>query len=381
MSLSDFIEVNLSELIDEWAAFAGTISLKDNHLSESQLRNSARDILTRIAEDMREPQSSAQQLAKSRGDRHDSDSAFDRTARQHADDRLAQGYGINDVVAEYRALRASVLRRWHHPSPDDAVATGEMVRFNEAIDQMLAESIRQYAQRTERIRDLLAGVLAHDLRSPLGAILNSAEVVLHDEGLSSSSVKAVAIAQRSAARMKRMIDDLLVFTRTRLGDTLPVDFTPQDMGRICNDAADEVRASYPDACIDVRLTGDLTGRWDGTRLGQLAVNLLVNAVQHGSGDISVNVLGQAGHMTLIVSNQGNPIPEAALPTLFDPMTRASHLPRQSGVTSSMGLGLYICRCIAQAHNGTIYAEAIGGGTSFTLNIPCSQSPEDLIKDK
>lgn len=88
------------------------------------------------------------------------------------------------------------------------------VRFNEAIDHMLAESVRQYAQRTERIRDLFAGVLAHDLRSPPGAILNSAEVVLHDDGLASSSIRAVAIAQRGAVRMKQMIDDLLVFTRT-----------------------------------------------------------------------------------------------------------------------------------------------------------------------
>ncbi|WP_244144926.1 hypothetical protein [Paraburkholderia tuberum] len=71
---------------------------------------------------------------------------------------------------------------------------------------------------------------------------------------------SVAIAQRGAVRMKRMIDDLLVFTHTRLGDALPVDFTSRDIGRICNDAADEVRASYPDARIDVRVTGETAGK-------------------------------------------------------------------------------------------------------------------------
>ncbi|MBP0595757.1 sensor histidine kinase [Paraburkholderia sp. LEh10] len=367
MRLSDFIEANLPELIDEWAEYARTLSLEDSHLTETQLRDSARDILIRIAADMREPQTDEQQKAKSRGDQRDPECDFDRVAHEHADDRLAQGYGINDVVAEYRALRASVLRRWQQTSWNDA-AFREMIRFNEAIDQMLAESVRQYAQRTERIRDLFAGVLAHDLRSPLGAILNSAEVVLHDDGLSSSSVRAIAVAQRGAARMKRMIDDLLVFTRTRLGDTLPVDFTPQNIGRICNDAADEVRASYPDARIEVRLTGELAGRWDGARIGQLVVNLLVNAVQHGSGDISVNALGHGGQMTLVVSNEGAPIPAAALPTLFDPLTRASRSPRQSGTSSSMGLGLYICRCIAHAHNGTIQVEPTEGGTIFTVEF-------------
>ncbi|MFC0403064.1 sensor histidine kinase [Paraburkholderia rhizosphaerae] len=375
MSLSDFIEANLPELVDEWAEYARTISLKDSHLTDTQLRNSARDILIRIAAHMRQPQTAEQQQAKSRGNEHDPASGFDRVAHEHADDRLAQGYGINEVVAEYRALRASVLRQWQQRSPDAAAASEEMVRFNEAIDHMLAESVRHYAQRTERIRDLFAGVLAHDLRSPLGAILNSAQVVLHDDGLSSSSVKAVAIAQRSAVRMKHMIDDLLVFTRTRLGDMLPVDFTPQDIGRICNDAADEVRASYPDACIKVCVTGELAGRWDGTRIGQLLVNLLVNAVQHGSGNISVDALGHGEQLTLIVSNEGAPIPATALPTLFDPLTRASRSARRSGPPSSMGLGLYICRCIARAHNGTIEAESAEGGTSFTVQIPRFPSTE------
>jgi len=369
MSLSDFIEANLSGLVDEWAEYARAISMKGSHLTETQLRNSARDILIRIAVDMREPQTAEQQHARSRGDEHDLSSGFDRVAHEHADDRLAQGYGINDVVAEYRALRASVLRQWHQTLPEVAPAAQEMIRFNEAIDHMLAESVRQYAQRTERIRDLFAGVLAHDLRSPLGAILNSAEVVLHDDGLSSSSVRAVAIAQRGAVRMKQMIDDLLVFTRTRLGDTLPVDFTPQNIGRICNDAADEVRASYPDACIDVHLTGELAGKWDGARIGQLLVNLLVNAVQHGSGNISVDAIGHGEQLTLVVSNEGSPIPAAAMPTLFDPLTRASGTRRRSGPSSSMGLGLYICRCIAGAHNGTIQAESTEGRTSFTVKLP------------
>lgn len=93
MSLSDFIESNLPELVDEWAEYASTISLKDSHLTETQLRNSARDILTRIAADMREPQTAEQQQAKSRGNEHDPASGFDRVAHEHADDRLAQGYG------------------------------------------------------------------------------------------------------------------------------------------------------------------------------------------------------------------------------------------------------------------------------------------------
>ena len=300
----------------------------------------------------------------------DGRSAIDRREHRGGRARVVERCTASDV--HFRALRATVLRRWQMTSPGGPVAFQQMIRFNEAIDQVLAESVRHYAQRTERIRDLFAGVLAHDLRSPLGAILNSGEVLLRDESLSSSSIRALAFVQRGAMRMKQMIDDLLIFTRARLGDALPVGFTPQDMGRICRDAADEVRASYPDARIDLRLEGDLRGRWDGGRIGQLIVNLRTNAVRYGSGQIVVEARAHDEQVTLVVANDGNPIPERALPTLFDPLTRATS-PDRSGTAAGMGLGLYICRCIASAHQGTISVESSDAETRFTVQIPCSPS--------
>ncbi|MBV8627562.1 MAG: HAMP domain-containing histidine kinase [Paraburkholderia sp.] len=372
MDLADFIEANIQALVDDWAEYALAISQEDSQLNENQLRNSAFDILIAIAADMREPQNAAQQQSKSRAGKHVPPSRFNQIARLHAEDRLSHAFGINDVVAEFRALRATVLRRWQTTSPGGAMAFQEMIRFNEGIDEVLAESVRHYVMRTERIRDLFAGVLAHDLRSPLGAILNSSEVLLHDEGLSSAGMRALAFVQRGAMRMRQMIDDLLIFTRTRLGDALPVAFTPQDMGRICSDAADEVRASYPDALIELRLVGDLRGRWDGGRIGQLVVNLLTNAVRYGSGQIVIEAHAHDGQVTVIVGNEGNPIPERALPTLFDPLTRATS-PDRSGMAAGTGLGLYICRCIASAHQGTISVESSEAGTRFTVQMPCSPS--------
>jgi len=370
MSLANFIEADLSGLIDDWTGYALALSQEGSQLSETQLRDSAAEILSAIAADMRDTQSPARQQSKSRGEQQERETSFDRVAQQHAEARLSHGFGINDVVAEFRALRATVLRRWQKTSPDGAIAFQEMIRFNEAIDQVLAESVRHYAYRTARIRDLFAGVLAHDLRSPLGAILNSSEVLLHDESLSSASVRAVAFVQRGAMRMKQMIDDLLIFTRTRLGDAMPISFTSQDMGRICADAADEVRASYPNAHIDLRLGGTLQGRWDASRLGQLMVNLLTNAVRYGSGPIVVEAKGQDEQVTVIVSNAGDPIPEAALPTLFDPLTRAIS-PNHSGTAAGVGLGLYICRCIALAHQGRISVESTERGTRFIVHMPRS----------
>jgi signal transduction histidine kinase len=232
-------------------------------------------MLQRVAADMRLDQSGVQQVEKSRGEKGGGAVDVTDAALEHADDRLDQGFTLDDVVAEFRALRATVLRRWQQSLVDPVTALNESIRFNEAIDQMLTESIRRYSLRVSGTRDRFAGVLAHDLRSPLGAINNSTEFLRRDETLPTPCLKAVVNIQRSATRMRRMVDDLLDFARVRLGDTLPISVSSQDAGRACSNACDEVSASFPHANIDVCLDGDLAGDWDGDRISQLVINPLV----------------------------------------------------------------------------------------------------------
>ena len=369
MTLSDFIEADLDGLIDDWIAYARLVAPDDVNLDSLELRNSARELLIAIAADMRGNQSNSEQRDKSQGNRPDPDSAFNLIGRGHADDRQAQGFQINALVAEYRALRASVLRRWQQKCQLDTAAFQEMIRFNEAIDQMVAESVPEFSSITDRIRDLFTGVLAHDLRSPVGAILNSARVIMADQNLSPTSLRAGANLQRSRERVKVLIDDLFVFTRTRLGNALPVQPDRCDLERICHSAVDEVCATHLDAHIRVKARGELIGLCDGERMHQLIVNLVANGVVHGTGPIVVEAVGDEERITIAVSNGGQRIPARAIPTLFDPLTRAvpSLGPRRGA--PGMGLGLYICRCIAHAHNGTIEVESNEKQTVFTVKIP------------
>ncbi len=369
MSLSDFIEANLDELVEDWAEFAGHLMRDGLPLTPRELQNSARHMLQRLAVDMRTHQTSAEQEAKSRGENGGGAADVTAVAHEHADDRLSQGFALNDLVAEFRALRATVLRRWQRTSTDQSTAFAEMVRFNEVMDHALAESIRQYALRVTKTRDRFAGILAHDLRSPLGAIANSSELLMRDENLSSASIKAVANIQRSATRMRRMVDDLLDFTRTRLGDTLPVDIASQDAGRVCSNACEEVHASYPQANIGMSFEGDLSGHWDADRLSQLIVNLLVNAIQHGSGSVRLFARDEGENISIDVENEGNGIPRHMLANIFDPLTRTYSLPEQRGTAAGIGLGLYICKCIAQAHRGSIGVTSLNTITKFTVVLP------------
>jgi len=371
MSLSNFIEANLDVLVDDWAGFASQLIGCDSPLTQRELQNSARHILERVAADMRIEQSGAQQKEKSRGEMGRGAANVTDVALAHADDRLDQGFTLDNVVAEFRALRAAVMRRWQQSAVDARTALDETVRFNEAIDQVLTESIRRYSIRVSETRDRFTGILAHDLRSPLGAITNSAEFLLLDDTLSGRCVKAVLTIQRSATRMRRMIDDLLDFARTRLGDTLPMNRTPQDGASLCRDACDEIRASYPQAEITMHLEDDLKGEYDGDRINQLLINLLVNAIQHGEGAIELTASGAADHVVIKVANNGKPISKQTIANIFDPLIRTPLPLEQRGFAANIGLGLYICRCTAEAHGGSISVESTESGTVFAVILPRS----------
>lgn len=373
MTLSDFIEANLDVLVDDWAEFASQLMGHGSPLTQQELQNSARHILERTAADMRLEQTNIQQREKSRGEMGGGATNVTNVAFAHADDRLDHGFTLDDVVAEFRALRAAIMRRWQHTAIDPLTALEETVRFNEAIDQVLTESIRRYSLRVRETRDRFTGILAHDLRSPLGAITNSSEFLLLDDSLSARCIKAVLTIKRSAARMKRMIDDLLDFARTRLGDTLPMNRTLQDAALLCTDACDEIRASYPQAEITLHLQGDLNGEYDGDRINQLLINLLVNAIQHGEGAITLTAVGELEQVVLKVANNGKPISKQAIAHIFDPLIRTRLPPEQRGIAANIGLGLYICRCTAQAHGGHISVESTEAGTVFEVALPRSSN--------
>ncbi|GJH13075.1 sensor histidine kinase [Caballeronia novacaledonica] len=369
MDLSTFIEKEIEAIVSEWAEQASRLAGSSNKLTQTELRNTGIDMLSSFAADMRAVQGDAGQVAKSRGQLADEPSAVKDVAQEHADYRLSQGFSLDDIIAEYRALRATVLRLWQTTNPSGPEAFQQMIRFNEAVDEALTGSAREHQKRTEKVRNLLSGILAHDLRSPLSAITNSVELLRHIPTLPPMGMTATENAQRSALRMKRMINDLLDFTRTRLGEALPIAISPQDLAPLCRQALDEVRASFPDTQVDFRVNGDVGGEWDGARISQMVVNLLVNAIQHGKGDVHFSASGQGDTVCIAVSNAGDPIPDHAKRALFDPLMRTYTPPERRGSAAGLGLGLYVCDCIAKLHHGKIEVESSAHVTTFTVELP------------
>ena len=280
---------------------------------------------------------------------------------------------MKQLGAEFRALRASVIRLWmNNGLQPDEKSFNDMLRFHEAIDQALAEAIARYAEEVERSRTLFIGMLGHDLRAPLGAINMSCQYLARPNLPSDRVAEAVARISRSTDAMAAIIRELLDFARSRLGREMPITRRPIDIGAICRSALDDMRAAHPRCEFLFDASGELAGEADAARLHQLLWNLLSNAAQHGARgkSIMLTARGTSDAVLLQVKNQGAAIPAEALKMLFDPLVQFGTADADCSVPANLGLGLFIAHEITHAHGGEISVTSSDqDGTVFTVQLP------------
>ena len=374
MRLSRFLTEHLEEIIVEWEAFASSLLAPGDVMTSLALRDHASQILLAIALDIESDQTDLEQAYKSKGFVQIAE-ATRTAAMTHGALRHLAGFDLRQLAAEFRALRASVLRLWLKQGVLDESALYQVTRFNEAIDQALAESISNYSDEVARSRDTFLAILGHDLRNPLSAIANSG-LYLAAPGLlpAGAPLEAARRVNRGAARMSAMIKDLLEYTRTRLGRAIPISPHAGSMEDICRLAYDEIRATHPELSFRLELSGELLGHFDGERLQQVLSNLLNNAVQHGDRNqpITLSAHGDAEKIALQVKNRGRPIPVDQLQVIFNPLVQipSALVEEDSSPSTSLGLGLYIAHEIMTRHGGTIVAESTQeAGTVFSAHLP------------
>jgi signal transduction histidine kinase len=375
MLLSDFINSNRESILVEWEAFARTCKPASATMDIEALRDHADEMLTVIAADLATPQSSHEQTVKSKGAQLEDDSTSTTAAAEHGADRAGSGFTVEQMVSEYRALRASVVRLWMEAKggagPEDLE---EMTRFNEAIDQALAESVFHYTQELENSKEMFLAILGHDLRTPLSAVFTSSRFMLDTEELKEPHLTLTSRIASSSTRMIGLVGDLLDFTRSRLGGGIPVVREQMSMGKVLHDVVDEVLAAHPDSVVKLETRNEQLGEWDPARISQALGNLIGNALEHGydDGEVSVTLSGDEDGISIEVHNEGPAIPPDRLDGIFNPMkTREANAARR-GPSSNLGLGLYIAERIVHAHDGRIDVESSDdGGTTFTVFLPCT----------
>jgi signal transduction histidine kinase len=383
MRLYDFIDAHREGILTEWESFARTVSPASGTMDVSALRDHADQMLTVIAADLRTLQNARQQADKSMGlaPRRRSGAGVAEpgsvatAAEEHGASRAESGFTIEEMVAEYRALRASVLKLWTREVGEMKVEDLEdLTRFNEAIDQSLAESVTEFNESVRQAKEIFLAILGHDLRTPLSAIYTSAKFMVETGDLHEPHLSLATRIHRSANRTVGMIGDLLDFTRGRLGGGIPITPVKLDLRRLVHEVVDEISAAHPHHLFKVDTRKEETGEWDGPRLSQALTNLIGNAGEHAPAGttISVSLHGDADQVTITVHNLGAVIPGDRLDGLFNPMKnrKGGSVEVRGGPTANLGLGLYIAERIVHAHGGRIDVESTeSDGTTFTVHLP------------
>lgn len=376
MRLPDFILKNLEAILQAWEDYARTIQTPGADLDRAGLRDHAEQMLRAIVLDLRTTQTVQEQIDKAQGLAPPSDT--ETPAETHAVTRLMAGFSIDQMVSEYRALRTSVLRQWlKQVKGGTPLDVDDMNRFHEAIDQALAESIASYSRAVEASRNVFLGILGHDLRTPLGAILLGADMLRRSDAVGPRGNKVARQIYTSVQRANQIVGDLLDLTRCQMGPGIPVRRVSVDLMPVCERIVEEIQAFHPEAQVLFDANMAVLGTFDSARMEQVFSNIISNAVKHGDihAPIAVALTVSDDALLFTVHNSGEPIPEDVLPFIFNPMGRFSQRSViEHGPTEGLGLGLFIASEIVASHQGLIEVESDSvRGTMFRVTVPLNGS--------
>ena len=370
--MAGFILEHIEEILVEWDSFARSLSPASTTMDSLALRDHAQQMLEAIAKDIETSQSDDQQALKSKG-LGPVFEGVETAAAAHGVLRHAVGFDLRQLVAEFRALRASVLRLWVAKKKTGLRTTAlHMIRFNEAIDQALAEAIATYSDELANSRESFLATLGNDLRRPLSA-MSGALNIFSASGDDANRAELFAVGTRSVSSMSGMIRDMSEYTRTRLEKGISLTPCEANLEIVCKAAISEVSLVYPQTSFRFEAGGNLEGIFDKERIHQLVSNLLNNAVQRGKRrtPISVIVHGDEDALTLSVTNAGVRIVAAPAPAqaIVDSPVAASMEIANPRASANLGLAVFVAREIVLAHGGTIHAGSAGTGTIFRVVLP------------
>ncbi len=431
MRLADFIQAKIEPILMEWEGFARGI-WPGPATDPATLRDHAERLLHATVADMRSRQSDQQQSDKSKGNAGDGRDAagVDRVSAEHGVGRVGSGFGLPTVIAEYRALRASVIRLWRESEPvTDLNDLYDVTRFNESIDQSLTQAVGAYSQHVEqertaafeeqtrqddelrklngellvssvrqhelteraehagaalrqakeeaeaanRAKDAFLAVLSHELRTPLTPVAMAAAAMEVDPRLPFEFRDDVAMIRRNLDLETRLIDDLLDLSRVT-NRKLRLNPQPTDVHRLIRHVLETVGPELHEKRLTVEQQLAATNdRVDGdpARLQQTLWNLLRNSGKFtpARGRVTIRTWNEADRLLIEVGDTGVGIAAEVLPRIFDPFEQgAADVTRRYG---GMGLGLAIAKGVVDLHGGTIRAasDGKGKGAAFTVDLP------------
>jgi signal transduction histidine kinase len=311
-----------------------------------------------------------------------------RVAREHAANRFLRRFTLKQTADEYRALRASITRRWLHDGSEHSRDAAELARFDAAVDWSLGSAIAHYDEQLEQQQeDLRAAnqnqseflaVLGHELRNPLAPLSAGLTLLERVRAQPELLERLQPMMERQFGHLLRLVDDLLDFARINRGQ-ISLQTSPIDLNDVINAGTEQLAAS-----IEARSNTLILDLWrsplpvvgDFARLTQVIANLLSNANRYmdPGGKIAITSRTEADRAVLTVADSGYGIPPEQLSKIFELFSRVPEHRRRGD--SGFGIGLALARRLLEMHGGTIEARSrgLGHGSEFTVTLPLTRTP-------
>jgi signal transduction histidine kinase/CheY-like chemotaxis protein len=389
LRLATFILEQTETILQEWDKFARTVEPVASNMTVKELRNHAAEMLRCVANDLSTMQSRQEGIDKSYG--NEPRTLQTEAGELHGLARLDSNFTIEQLASEYRALRASVLRLWGEAiSTPSSTDIGDIARFNEAIDQLLAASIFSFAKATREAleaeknrKDQFLAMLAHELRNPLSPISAAATLLRMAKSSDAVVTNASNIIARQVKHMATLVEDLLDVSRVTRG-TIELKLEPLDLRQVILDAIEQVTplvAARQHTLTVAELPQPITTLGDRERLVQVIANLLTNAAKYTPerGYIELKLKLYEGQVAITIEDNGVGMTPDLMPHVFDIFAQAERTSDRT--TGGLGLGLALVKSLTELHGGkvTCSSEGQGKGSTFTVWLPKKVVDESRIE--
>jgi signal transduction histidine kinase len=385
LRLADFIISELEPILQEWDNFARTLTPAAMVMTDKELRNHAGIMLRAIADDLRTSQSPEQQVKKSHGwedeEKRDAD---------HGAGRWKSRFSVEQLVSEYRALRSSVLRLWGKARSDASTTDIEdIIRFNEAIDQLLALSVLSFAdaqrkadEREKNRNDFLA-MLAHELRNPLSPISTASALLKKAKGNEKIIESATDVIARQVTHMAGLVDDLLDVSRVTRG-LIEVQLSAVDIRQAIDEAVEQVIPQIQTRRQQLDVAGPpypTAVHADKKRLVQIVTNLLTNAAKYTpeGGHLQLEMTVHEGEVVIAVEDNGVGMSPEFISHAFELFAQAERTPDRAA--GGLGLGLALVKNLVELHGGKVACSSagLGQGSRFVVSLPRYQGSGKVVE--
>ncbi|WP_459002363.1 hybrid sensor histidine kinase/response regulator [Stenotrophomonas sp. PSU_St103] len=268
----------------------------------------------------------------------------------------------DDPLRVFKGYESGAVDFLHKPVAPQVILSKVNVFIELYQQRQLLKARNEALERALKLNETMAAVLTHDLRTPLSAILLcSDKLAMEIPQDNAGAQQTLQYLEASTLRMARMVEQLLDFSRIRSGG-LHLQTSACDLADVTRAVVAEAGSAHGADRIHLDMHGDTRLQGDLDRLGQVAANLVGNALTHGS-EARVEVDGRDPRSVLLrVSNAGR-IDDALLPRLFEPFKASFHQ------SKGLGLGLYIVDQFVRAHGGRIAARNEAGQVVFEALLP------------